>query len=329
MKAFCETCRDIVEYRIKMIDKVKKIKGSTVKYTAKVAYCDICKEEIFVPGFRDYNLEELDAAYRKIGGLISVEDIEKILSKYNIGKRPLSLLLGWGEGTVTRYLDGDIPSKLYSDTLKRIIEDEQYYRELLEQNKVDISEVAYRKSMAAVEEISRGSMNSENKLEAAAKYLLIQASEITPLALQKLLYFSQGFQKAFTGRFMFKEDCEAWAHGPVYRMIFEQYRNYACHPIEGEELAYDQTSLTEDEIDMLSHIANYYGCYSGKILEYMTHTEEPWRLARRGLENWESSDRIIEKEAIASYFSNVKEKYKMLNPTDIKDYSKDLFSKLY
>ncbi len=236
-------------------------------------------------------------------------------------------MLGWGEGTLTRYLDGDIATKPYSDTLKRILEDEQYYRKLLENNKASISEVAYRKSMAAVEEISKGSITSENKIEVAAKYLLIQASEITPLALQKLLYFAQGFQKAFAGQFMFKEDCEAWVHGPVYRMIFEQYRNYACHPIE-EELAYDQTSLTEDEIDMLNHIVNYFGCYSGKVLEYMTHTEEPWRLARRGLENWENSDRIIEKEAIGSYFSNVKEKYRMLNPTDIKDYSKDLFSKL-
>ncbi len=329
MKAFCETCRDIVEYQVKMVDKVKKIKGSTVKYTAKIAYCDVCKEEIFVPELRDYNLEKLDAAYRKIEGLISVEDIEKILSTYNIGKRPLSLLLGWGEGTLTRYLDGDIPSKLYSDTIKRILEDDQYYRELLEHNKANISEVAYRKSIAAVEEISRNSLSTENKLEMAAKYLLIQASEITPLALQKLLYFAQGFQKAFTGQFMFKEDCEAWVHGPVYRVIFEQYRNYACHPIEEKELAYDQTRFTEGEIDMLNHIVNYFGCYSGKVLEYMTHTEEPWRLARRGLESWESSDRIIEKETIASYFSNVKEKYRMLNPTDIKDYSQDLFRKLY
>ncbi len=325
MKGFCETCRDMVECRIKMIEREKDIKGSKVKYTAKVAYCDICKEEIFIPELRDYNLKALDAAYRKTEELISVKDIERILSKYNIGKRPLSLLLGWGEGTLTRYLDGDIPTKPYSNALKRILEDEQYYRELLDANKTKISEVAYRKSKAAAEEISR---DSENKLEAASKYLLIQVSEITPLALQKLLYFAQGFQKAFTGQFMFNEDCEAWVHGPVYRMIYEQYKNYGYYPIEEQELACDQTSLTEDEIDMLNHIVNYFGCYSGKVLEFMTHTEEPWRVARRGLKNWENSDRIIEKEVIGSYFCNVKEKYMMLNPTDIKDYSKDLFSKL-
>jgi uncharacterized phage-associated protein len=328
VKGFCEKCRDVVEYRVKMIEKEKMIKGRLVKYTARGAYCDICKEEVFVHELRDYNLKALDAAYREIEGLISVEDIEKVLTKYNIGKRPLSLLLGWGEGTLTRYLDGDTPTKTYSDFLKRILEDEHSYRELLEKNKASISDVAYRKSIAAVEEFSRGGITDENKLESATKYLLIQTSEITPLALQKLLYYAQGFQKAFTGQFMFKEDCEAWVHGPVYRTIFEQYRNYEWHPIEEKDLAFEQASLTEDEEDMLNNIVHYFGCYSGKVLEYMTHTEEPWRLARRGLEKWDSTDRIIEKETIGSYFSDVKEKYRMLNPSDIKDYSKDLFSKL-
>ena len=57
----------------------------------------------------------IDNAFREKEGLISVSEMELILDKYDIGKRPLSLLLGWGEGTLTRYLDGDIPTKQYSD----------------------------------------------------------------------------------------------------------------------------------------------------------------------------------------------------------------------
>ena len=37
------------------------------------------------------------------------------MSKYNIGKRPLSLLLDWGELTITRYLKGMPPKKEYLD----------------------------------------------------------------------------------------------------------------------------------------------------------------------------------------------------------------------
>ena len=192
MKGFCEKCRDMVEYYVKTVDKEKEIKGRKLKYVGKVAYCDECKEEIFVPEIRDYNLRALDDAYREAENLIKVDDIEQILEKYDIGKRPLSLLLGWGEGTLTRYVGGDTPTKPYSDLLKRILVDEDYYREILKDNKDKISDVAYSKSINAVENISIKSGVVINKLESAVKYLLMQTSEITPLALQKLLYFAQG-----------------------------------------------------------------------------------------------------------------------------------------
>lgn len=238
-------------------------------------------------------------------------------------------MLGWGEGTLTRYVDGDTPSKPYSDMVKRILEDKEYYLEILEKNKYSISSVVYCKSMAAVEGMDLTTGNEISKLESAVRYLLMQISEITPLALQKLLYFAQGFQKAFADIFLFEEDCEAWVHGPVYRNVYEKYRGHGYNPIEEKELSFENINLSEDEKGLLDHIVLYFGCYSGKVLENMTHSEEPWRSARRGLMDWESSDRIIEKEEIGSYFKRIKEKYKMLNLTDIKDYSKDLFSKLY
>ena len=329
MRGFCEQCRDIVEYRVSTVETETKIKGKVIRYVGKVAHCDECKEEIFIPEIRDYNLNALDVAYRNEEDLISVETIEKILEKYDIGKRPLSLLLGWGEGTLTRYVDGNIPSKIYSDLLRQILEDEKFYREILEKNKENISPVAYKKSLDALDKINLVHDTAVSKLESAVKYLLMQTSEITPLALQKLLYFSQGFQKAFTGTFMFDENCEAWVHGPVYRNVYEKYREYGYNPIEGKGLAFCDINLTEDEKELLDHIVLYFGCYSGKILENMTHSEEPWRVTRKGLNDWVGSDRVIPKKEIDTYFSSVKEKYKMLNLMDIKDYSKDLFSKLY
>lgn len=329
MKGFCEKCRDTIDYHVKMVDMEKEIKGKNIKYVGKVAYCYECDEEIFVPEIRDYNLRELDDAYRQTENLIKINEIEKILEKYDIGKRPLSLLLGWGEGTLTRYLSGDTPSKPYSELLKLILEDKNYYRSILETNKDSVSPLAYRKSMNAVEGMSKVTGTYINKLESAMKYLLMQTSEITPLALQKLLYFAQGFHKAFTGEYMFEEDCEAWAHGPVYRNVYYKYRAYGYNPIEENDLTFEDIDVTDSEKELLDYIVLYFGCYSGKILENMTHSEEPWRLARRGLKDWEGSDRIIEKKNIESYFNSVKDKYRMLNPIDIKDYSKDLFSKLY
>jgi putative zinc finger/helix-turn-helix YgiT family protein len=331
MKGFCEKCHEMTEYSIKEVKKEKNIKGKNIKYIGKEAYCNECGSEIFVPEIRDYNLAMLDKAYREKEGLISVPEIELILEKYDVGKRPLSLLLGWGEGTLTRYLDGDIPSKQYSDILKRLLSDSDYMKEILEQNKDKITDLAYRRIINALEknEIAVEAIEPEDKIDYVVKYLLANSLDITPLALQKLLYYAQGFYKAFTGEYLFHNNCEAWVHGPVYRSIYYKYKGYGYNPIDDPDFKYEEIKLTTAEKEILDSVIANFGCYSGKVLEKMTHIEEPWRITRKGLSDNESSDRIINKELIAKYFGEIKSKYGMLNISDIKDYSRDLFSKLY
>lgn len=87
----------------------------------------------------------MNEAYRKEPDTIYIEEIQQILEKYSIGKRPLSLLLGWGETTLTRFLDGDVPSKAYW-FIKKINIDKDFL-EVLTRNKEKISDIAYRKSL--------------------------------------------------------------------------------------------------------------------------------------------------------------------------------------
>ncbi len=81
MKGFCEKCHDTVNYYMKKVDNEKEIIGKKLKYVGKVAYCDECKEEIFVPEVRDYNLRTLDEAYIEAEKLIKIDDFNKILKK--------------------------------------------------------------------------------------------------------------------------------------------------------------------------------------------------------------------------------------------------------
>lgn len=64
------------------------------------------------------------------------------------------------------------------------------------------------------------------------EYLLDQYEDITPLALQKSLYYVQGFYYAFYNKFLFDEDCQAWVHGPVYPDVYYRYRDYKFDTIE-------------------------------------------------------------------------------------------------
>lgn len=118
-KVFCEECRRDVDFIVNDKQMVGIIKGETYEYTGKVAYCIDCESEIYVDEVNDFNLRALYDEYRKKNDIISLDEVLKICSKYGIGKRPLSLLLGWGEQTFSRYCDGDIPTKQYSDILKK------------------------------------------------------------------------------------------------------------------------------------------------------------------------------------------------------------------
>ena len=329
MMKFCENCRDIVEFSVREEAITKVIKGKEITYKSKVAFCNECGEEIFVGEIRDQNLKRLDIAYREHEQLIQVSELESILEKYNIGKRPLSMLLNWGEGTLTRYLDGDVPTKQYSEKLRLLMEDTGYMIKILEENKDKITERAYKLCKESIEKIETEMLSGDGKIDSVVKYFIINCVEITPLALQKLLYFAQGFYKAFNYEYLFDNDCEAWVHGPVYRNVYDKYKNRGYNPIEDNISEYDDFVLTETEKEILDSIIVNFGCFSGKILEKMTHVETPWRITRRGLGDYESSNRIIEKDLISEYFSEIKTKFNMLNFSDIKDYSSDLFIKLY
>ena len=333
MMTFCEKCHEFVAYKSENVQLKRTIKGKEITFEGKVASCHECGSELFVANIRDYNLKQLDTAYRNSLGLISVPEIQHILEKYDIGKRPLSNILGWGEITLTRYLDGAIPTKQYSDRLYEIYNNPDNMDFLLETNKAKITESAYKKCKMAIGRFKQFKAEEfllENKIERVTKYLLLKSSEITPLALQKLLYYSQAFNKAFNDIFLFEDDCQAWSHGPVYNDIYHKYKGFGFNPIE-LTMPFEESELniSDSEKEVLDTVIRNFGCYSGKILEKMTHSEHPWLTTRNGLQDDEPSNEIIEKDIIEHYFEQIKQKYNMLSTSDISDYSKDLFDKLF
>lgn len=325
---FCEECRDDVEYTITEVPMIGKIKGIEYHYIGKEARCVKCNTSVYVPEINDYNLKALYEVYRKENGIVSLDVILAIPKKYAIGKRPLSLLLGWGEQTFSRYCDGDIPTKQYSEILTKIYEDPLYYAELLEAGKENLkSQKTYEKSRKAVDELLKVSENNSSKINIAIKYLLNQCEDITPLALQKALYYIQGFYYAFYNTFLFTEECEAWVHGPVYRNVYFKYRDYRFDPITKSQY-FDDSVLNTSEKAIFDSVIHNLCCYSGKVLEQFTHNETPWLIARGNLPVTESSEKIISHDNIGTYFKEVKEKYKMMKPSDIRDYAIDMFDSL-
>lgn len=327
-KTFCEECRNDVEYTTASVPMTSTIKGKEYRYTGTEARCADCGSLVFVPEISDDNLRSLYNVFREENGIVSLDVISAIPEKYDIGKRPLSLLLGWGELTFSRYCDGDIPTRQYSDILQRIYNEPQFYSELLEANKANLkSQRTYEKTRRAVDALLSVDTPSNSKINTVIQYLLYQCEDITPLALQKALYYIQGFHFAFYRTFLFPEDCQAWTHGPVYRDIYFRYRDYRFDPIE-KTTTFDTSVFSASEKAICDSVINNLCCYSGKILERFTHNEAPWLTTRGDLPDSAPSDRIIEKSVIGAYFDAVKAKYNMVNPRDIKDYAQDMFQQL-
>lgn len=327
-KTFCEECRNDVEYTTASVPMTGTIKGKEYHYTGTEARCADCGSLVFVPEISDDNLRSLYNVFREENGIVSLDVICAIPEKYDIGKRPLSLLLGWGELTFSRYCDGDIPTRQYSDILQRIYNEPQFYSELLEANKANLkSQRTYEKTRRAVDALLSVDTPSNSKINTVIQYLLYQCEDITPLALQKALYYIQGFHFAFYRTFLFPEDCQAWTHGPVYRDIYFRYRDYRFDPIE-KTTTFDTSVFSASEKAICDSVINNLCCYSGKILERFTHNEAPWLTTRGDLPDSAPSDRIIEKSVIGAYFDAVKAKYNMVNPRDIKDYAQDMFQQL-
>lgn len=327
-KVFCEECRSDIVFTVTEKQMEANIKGEKYIYMGKEAHCADCGSEIYVDEINDFNLKALYDVYREKNDIVSLEMILAIPEKYAIGKRPLSLLLGWGEQTFSRYCDGDMPTKQYSDVLKRIYAEPRYYAELLEKNKCNLKTYAtYEKSKRAVDKLLGKSVETKTKIDMTIEYLLSQCEDITPLALQKALYYIQGFYYAFYETFLFSEECEAWVHGPVYRDIYYRYRDYKFDPIEVNN-EFDSSIFSSSEKAVLDSVVKNICCYSGKILERFTHSETPWLSTRGELPENAVSYRIIQKEKIGDYFSDVKEKYNMIIPNDIKEYTKNMFEQI-
>lgn len=301
---FCTTCRKNTEYTLKKRNIIKTIKDKEYTFSVTSAVCDECGEEMNIPGLIDKNIKEVDEQYRTSEGIVSIDGIEKLMKIYKIGKGPLSLALGFGEVTITRYLSGQIPSKEYSDVIRAALSSPAFMKEKLYENKDKIASAAYNKSMNAAIQLEN-LFSVSDKMLRVISYVFERLEEVTPLMLQKLLYFIQGVSYALNGKPMFSENCQAWVHGPVYPEVYEMFRDFKYNPIEDARFAIfdgNKDELTEDERRVVDLVVNTFGEYGGKVLERITHSEKPWKNARKGYGENIPSNELLSMESIKSYF---------------------------
>ena len=325
---FCIECRKETEYFLQKKNIVKTIRDKEYTFDITAAVCSECGSEMSIPGLIDKNVQEIDEQYRAAEGLVTVEDIEKLTKIYKIGKAPLSLALGFGEVTLPRYLEGQIPSKEYSDVIRSALTSPAYMKRKLMENRGRLTDTAYKKAMGAAESIESLFSVSDKMLRVIA-YVFEKLEEVTPLMLQKLLYFVQGIYLALFDRPIFTEDCRAWVHGPVYPEVYDLFRDFKYNPIDDARFALlegTKDALTENEKKVIDLVVNTFGLYGGKVLEKITHNEKPWREARKGYDDTRSRVALLAKNRIMSYYKAVNQKYKIETTEGLMAYIHDMIA---
>lgn len=308
---FCTTCRKEAEYYLQKKEVRKVIRDKEYTFKITVAVCKECGEEMSIPGLIDQNVKEIDEQYRNYENIVKKEDIEKLLKLYKMGKGPTSLVLGFGEITIKRYMAGQVPSKEYSDIIRKALTSPSYMKEKIEENKEKIALAPYRKGLEASRQLEN-LFSISTKLQSVIDYLFESLREITPLGLQKLLYFTQGVSLSNQNKPMFNEICQAWIHGPVYPEVYNLFKDFKYNPIDDDRFViFDGAKdlLNENEKRIIDLVINSFGLYNAKTLERITHKEDPWLIARKGYDEDIPSQEPITIENIREYYKQKNKEY--------------------
>ncbi len=241
------------------------------------------------------------------GGVITSDEIREILEKYRIGKKPLAKLLGWGETTIIRYMEGDIPTKEYSIKLKTILASPEYYYELLMKRQDCLTNVAFKKSKNAV---LKNIMAT--KIYAASYYIINKNdAEICPSFIQYLLYYTQVFSLALYNKEMFEEDYSINNEQMPYLKLYNNMKRCGIFMLEmGDDY------LSEQEKELIDAVQDAFSWYGPRAFCTLMSMERSALKISRDRYN----KKIISKENLKEYFQDICKRYKIEGIKDINKY---------
>lgn len=142
------------------------------------------------------------------------------------------------------------------------------------------------------------------KVYDVAKYILEKQGPMTTMKLQKLVYYCQAWSLGWDEVPLFDEEFQAWANGPVCPQLFFKHKGQF---IVDESLFDDRVDVnfSQDELETMDAVLDYYGDKDPQWLSELTHKERPWKEARGGCAPGAYCDNIISKESMQEYYGGL------------------------
>jgi uncharacterized phage-associated protein len=144
-----------------------------------------------------------------------------------------------------------------------------------------------------------------------AKFILAKLGAMPHLKLQKLVYYIEAWHLAIFEESIIRDDFEAWMHGPVCKRVWKAFRDatapvYGMVALEPKDVRLAiktaESSLSKDQIELIGDVLIEYGDKTSYYLECLTHSELPWREARRGVPPDAGSVETISKKTMKEFY---------------------------
>lgn len=126
---------------------------------------------------------------------------------------------------------------------------------------------------------------------------------ITPMKLQKLLFFCHADYLIGYGEPLLQQEFEAWDYGPVIPSIYSEFKEYRSGKIDRRAMSFDPVraeriylvcDLDKHVLDRVRALYSFYSEFSAEKLSDMSHSPGgAWRHARAMFANGLNVDRRI------------------------------------
>ena len=141
-----------------------------------------------------------------------------------------------------------------------------------------------------------------------ADFLILESRErgdlVTPLKLQKLMFYSDAWFMALYDEELTTEKFQAWVHGPVALSQYHRFKDNRWRPIMDE---IEMPDFDKRAANHLDEILDVFGPETGPALEMMTHSERPWIKARAGIPAGEPCNTYISKKITKKFYASLAE----------------------
>jgi len=140
-----------------------------------------------------------------------------------------------------------------------------------------------------------------------ASYFIVRAKEagakdLSPMKLQKLLYFAHGWYLAVNDAPLLTDRIQAWQFGPVIDTLYHETKRYGNDHID-QPLTRAWEEIDEETNQFLDSIWDTYSPYSAVRLSNATHAEgSPWDQAVKKNGGVIKKNMIIDDQIIKDYF---------------------------